>query len=215
MSSNSRDDILAAARRAAQAHGYGGLNFRDLAVEVGIKAASIHYYFPTKADLGAAVARRYREDTAAELESMLEDFSDPIRCLQLYPGVFRKSLESGNRMCLCSFMAAEYDDLPQEVRREVQTFTDVNVAWLAKLLPAAADGSEDKESRARAVFAAIAGAQLVARSRSDIALYDALISSYCASGLIPAAAAPPASNAKSVSRRPGRAPRRAAAKGRR
>jgi TetR/AcrR family transcriptional repressor of nem operon len=28
------------------------LNFRDLAEDVGIKSASIHYYFPTKADQG-------------------------------------------------------------------------------------------------------------------------------------------------------------------
>jgi hypothetical protein len=54
-SSNAREAILAAARRTAQAHGYGGLNFRDLANEVGIKAASIHYHFPSKADLGAAL----------------------------------------------------------------------------------------------------------------------------------------------------------------
>ncbi len=41
MSSNSKEAILAAARTIAQAHGYSGLNFRDLAAEVGIKAASI------------------------------------------------------------------------------------------------------------------------------------------------------------------------------
>ena len=34
MSSSAREAILAAARRTAQAHGYGGLNFRDLAAEV-------------------------------------------------------------------------------------------------------------------------------------------------------------------------------------
>ena len=94
MSSSSREAILAAARRTAQAHGYSGLNFRDLADEVGIKAASIYHHFPSKADLGAAVARRYWEDTAAHLESMLTETPDPVRCLQQYPDIFRKSLES-------------------------------------------------------------------------------------------------------------------------
>lgn len=59
MSENAREAILAAARRTAQAHGYGGLNFRDIGAEVGIKAASIYHHFPGKAELGAAVARRY------------------------------------------------------------------------------------------------------------------------------------------------------------
>lgn len=187
MSSSAREAILAAAKRTAQAHGYGGLNFRDLAAEVGIKAASIHYHFPSKADLGAAVARRYWEDTAAALEAMLAETQDPLRCLHRYPDVFRKALENGNRMCLCSFMAAEHDDLPDAVKREVQAFADVNVAWLSKVLSAAAPaGSEESDRRARAIFAAIAGAQLLARSRSDLSLYDALIDSYRAAGLLPA-----------------------------
>ena len=187
MSSSSKEAILAAARRTAQAHGYSGLNFRDLADEVGIKAASIYHHFPSKADLGAAVARRYWEDTAARLESMLAETSDPVRCLRQYPDVFRRSLENANRMCLCSFMAAEYDDLPDVVKKEVQTFADVNVAWLSRVLSAAAVvRAEQSEQRARAIFAAVAGAQLIARSRADISLYDALIESYRAAGLLPA-----------------------------
>src|SRR5579859_4970530 len=150
MNSSSKEAILAAARRAAQAHGYSGLNFRDLADEVGIKAASIYYHFPGKADLGTAVARRYWEDTASGLESMLAETADPIRCLGRYPEVFRKALATGNRMCLCSFMAAEYDDLPEAVKREVQAFADVNVAWLSKLLSTGTRANAKKtEQRAR------------------------------------------------------------------
>jgi TetR/AcrR family transcriptional repressor of nem operon len=187
MSSSSKEAILAAARRSAQTHGYGGLNFRDLADEVGIKAASIYHHFPSKADLGAAVARRYWEDSAADLEAMLAESSDPVGCLRQYPDTFRKALENNNRMCLCSFMAAEHDDLPEPVKKEVQTFADVNVAWLSRVLSAAAVvSSEESERRARAIFAAVVGAQLIARSRSDISLYDALIDSYRVAGLLPA-----------------------------
>ncbi len=187
MSVNSRESILAAARRTAQAHGYNGLNFRDLAAEVGIKAASIYHYFPSKADLGAAVAKRYWEDTAAGLEAMLAESSGPLHALRQYPETFRWALERDNRMCLCSFMAAEVDDLPDPVKKEVRSFADVNVAWLSKVLSAAGIVStEESDKRARAIFAAIAGAQLMARSRSDIALYDALIDSYRKAGLLPA-----------------------------
>lgn len=184
---NSRERILVAATKIAQAHGYSGLNYRDLAEDVGIKAASIYHHFASKADLGAAVARRYWENSAATLDALLAESADPIDCLRHYPDTFRKALESGNRMCLCSFMAAETDDLPETVTKEVQTFADVNVAWLSRVLSAAAVvSSEDSERRARAIFAAIAGAQLIARSRSDISLYDGLIESYRVAGLLPA-----------------------------
>ncbi len=186
-SSNSRENILAAAKRVAQAHGYGGLNFRDLAEEVGIRAASIYHHFPSKADLGAEVARRYWEDSAVALDALLAESADPVHSLRQYPDTFRKALASDNRMCLCSFMSAEYDDLPEAVKKEVQTFADVNVAWLSKVLSTAAVVSaEESEQRARAIFAAVAGAQLFARSRADISLYDALIDSYRVAGLLPA-----------------------------
>lgn len=174
------------ARRTAQAHGYGGLNFRDLAEEVGIKSASIHYYFPTKAALGAAVARRYWEDAAAVLDAMAAA-GEPLDSLRDYPATFRRSLESDNRLCLGSFMAAEYEDLPDAVKQEVQAFADVNVAWLGTTLASAGvTAAADGEARARAIFAAIAGAQLIARSRADIGLFDTIIASYRAAGLLPA-----------------------------
>lgn len=187
MSSNSKEAILAAAKLTAQAHGYSGLNFRDLAADVGIKAASIYHHFPSKADLGAAVARRYREDSVAQLEALRIALPDPLLCLSQYPMIFRKALETGNRMCLYSFMAAEYGDLPEPVKKEIQTFTDIHVAWLGNVLSATTSASpNESEPRARAIFAAVTGAQLMARSRSDITLYDSLIESYRATGLLPA-----------------------------
>ena len=187
MNSDSREKILAAARRVAQARGYGGLNFRDVAAEVGIKAASMYHHFPSKADLGAAVARRYWEDSAATLEALAAEEPDPIRRLRRYPETFRRALENENRLCLNSFLAAESDDLPAPVKQEVRAFAEVNVAWLREALTVA-DVVEPGESerRARAIFAAVAGAQLIARGRGDVSLYDELIEGYRAAGLLPA-----------------------------
>ena len=187
MSSTSREKILTAARSAAQAHGYNGLNFRDLAEDVGIRAASIYHHFPSKAELATAVAKRYWEDFAVVLDGLLSESSNPMDALHRYPETFRWALENENRMCLSGFMAAEYDDLPDPVKEEVQKFADVNVAWLSKVLTAAkVISSKKSEAWARAIFAAVGGAQLMARSRSDLALYDALIESYRVAGLLPA-----------------------------
>lgn len=187
MSDNARENILAAAKLVAQAHGYAGLNFRDLAQQVGIKAASIYYYFPSKAELATAVAKRYWEDNAAHLESLLKNSATPLDALRRYPETFRWALANDNRICLCSFMSAQFDDVPHAVRKEVQNFIDVNIAWLKKLLISAKiASSHEAEKRAEAIYSAIAGAQLMARSRADIQLYDSLIDSYRIAGLLPA-----------------------------
>ena len=182
---NAREAILAAARLAAQSRGYAGLNFRELAATVGVKHASLYYHFASKADLGAAVARRYWEDTQAGLDALLAEAGDPALALRNYPAIFRTSLENGNRLCLVSFMSAEYDDLPDDVKAEVQAFADVNVAWLTRVLMATGLKRNAAKQRARSVYAAVAGAQLMARSRCDLALFDALIDGYRVAGLLP------------------------------
>lgn len=186
MTENAREAILAAAKTAAQRHGYNGINFRSIGEVVGIKNASIYYHFSSKAELGAAVAARYWQDTAGVLEAIRESDPDPIRCLERYPSIFRTSLDDGNRLCLSSFMAAEYEDLPEEVLREVKAFADANVSWLTQVLADAGKGSaENCGRRAQAIYTAVAGAQLIARTRLDIGLFDDLILSYREAGLIP------------------------------
>ncbi|MCQ8278830.1 TetR/AcrR family transcriptional regulator [Acetobacteraceae bacterium KSS8] len=182
-----KEIILAEARRIAQAHGYNGMNFRELADRVGIKPASIYHHFASKAELGAAVARRYWEDAADRLDAIRVEEGSPEASLRRYPETFRRSLESENRLCLGSFLSAEHDDLPEPVMQEVQRFAEVNVAWLGQMLMSAGivRSNDAAEARARAIFASIAGAQLMARSRADITVFDTLVAAYRESGLLP------------------------------
>jgi len=187
MSNNAREAILLAARNIAQSQGYNGLNFRDLAHEVGIKPASIYYHFPSKADLGIAVAKRYWQDGAAALQAISEQAPNPAEALRRFPEIFRRSLEAENRLCLGSFVGAEIDNLPPAMAEEIQAFAQVNTAWLSQMLVAAKFcEAADSEVRAHAIFSAVAGAQLIARSRSDISLFDTLIEAYRAYGPLPA-----------------------------
>lgn len=182
-----REAVMSAARATVQAHGYNALSFRELAKEVGIKSASVHYHFPTKGALGAALARRYTEDGVAYLTELLATSENATWCMDRYTEIFRSALANDNRMCLCGIMSAELDDLPTEVRTEVDKFAAMNVGWLSKVLsrakPSASD--QDLQEHAMAIFAAIEGAQLVARGCQDIGIYDRTIRAYRATGLFP------------------------------
>ncbi|EJL87020.1 transcriptional regulator [Herbaspirillum sp. CF444] len=185
---DTRENIMSAARKTVQARGYNALSFRDLAAEVGIKSASVHYHFPTKGDLGAALARRYSEDGSECLAAIKASSRSARAAMQQYTAIFRSALLDDNRMCLCGIMSAEHDDLPGEVRAEIHRFNQVNVDWLSELL---AGGSNDArelkqtKNRALAIFAAIEGAQLIARGQGDIAVYDQIIEGYRQAGLFP------------------------------
>ena len=78
----------------AEAHignaGYGGFSFRELAAEIGIKSASVHHHFPTKATMAAALARRYGDRLlAAVARRPNESAGDAISVYRL---AFRKAL---------------------------------------------------------------------------------------------------------------------------
>jgi TetR/AcrR family transcriptional repressor of nem operon len=83
-------------------------------------------------------------------------------------------------------MAAEHKELPGDVRAAVVKFGEMNVDWIAKVLSL---GSKHKgrvvQRRALAIFAAVQGAQLVARSRGDAAVYDEVVQAYREGGLLP------------------------------
>jgi TetR/AcrR family transcriptional repressor of nem operon len=181
---DTRQTIMTAARLMVQAHGYSGLSFRELAKAVGIKSASIHYHFPTKGDLGAALARAYTKEAGVYFDGLLAA-KPSVDWVRTYTDVFRSALVNDNRMCLCGIMAAEHHDLPPEVRAEVDRFTDANVAFLGKMLAARRSGAVTKtiQRRALAIFAAIGGAQLAARGRGDVAVFDEIIDAYRAAGL--------------------------------
>jgi TetR/AcrR family transcriptional regulator, transcriptional repressor for nem operon len=93
-----------------------------------------------------------------------------------------------NRMCLGGIMAAAHKELPVEVRAEVVKFSEMNVRWLIKVLSlgkSARVATKATQRRALAIFAAIEGAQLVARSRGDVSVYDEIVEAYRAAGLLP------------------------------
>lgn len=184
---DTRETILMAAQATVQAKGYNALSFRELAKAVGVKSASIHYYFPTKGDLGAELARRYTDNAVDYFEQLIAGDGSIDEIFARYVAVFRTALQNDNRMCLYGVMAAEYGDLPDAVRLAVDAFSAANVAWLVRLLAPRHPELDEAGLRARAlaIFAAIEGAQLVARGRGDLAVFDQTLAAYRAAGLTP------------------------------
>ena len=146
ITTDTRERILAAARLTVQDRGYGGLSFRDLAKDVGIKSASIHHYFPTKGELGGALAERYTIRLLHYLDGLLAEGLDRKTCIRKYTEVFRQTVRNENRMCLGGIMAAEFRELPEEVRIEVAKFGEMNVDWLVKVLSLGKPGAVTQSS---------------------------------------------------------------------
>jgi len=158
---DARSQILKTAQLLAQNRGFGGFSFRDVADEVGIKSASIHYHFPTKDDLIIELARRYREMFFQQLDVLTQDVTGPEDRIKALIGIFQAVLIEENRMCLCGMLAADAELLSDEARSEVTQFYDECIDWLSREW--AKMGHENPRHMAVDTFVRLEGGMLISR----------------------------------------------------
>ena len=163
--------ILDIAERLVQSRGYNAFSYADVAHAVGIRKASLHYHFATKADLGQALVARYREaflEALRGIETRADGAAERLReYVGLYDAVLRKK-----RMCMCGMLATDAATLPRPMRESVAEFFDENVAWLARVLE---HGRARRELRFEGTAASMAaffvstleGAMLIAHGSGD------------------------------------------------
>lgn len=167
------EQILDVAERMARTGGYAGFSFREIAKEVGIKPASVHYHFPEKEALGAALAERYTERFMAGLGDPADLDRAPEILVRRMVAAYRHSIFEEGLMCLCGMFGAEAADLPPRVQAATRVFFERNLAWLRVVLnrmPAVTKGEPSIESYR--ILATLEGALLLARGLNDAAAFD-------------------------------------------
>lgn len=183
--SDTRSQLLDVALEFVQMRGYNAFSYHDLANRVGIKTASIHYHFPTKADLGLALVRQHRRVFAEAFADIDAKETEPWKRLQRYVGLFRATLDNGHRMCLGGMLAIEYQTLPADLVGEVRGLFEDNERWLARtLLTGRKTGvvvfDRPAAEVARTLFSALEGAMLSACAFGDFVRFDAAATWYLA-----------------------------------
>lgn len=164
---STRSRILDIGERLVQVRGFNGFSYADVATELSVTKASLHYHFPSKADLGEAIITRYAERFADALAAIDADVAAAPAKLAAYADLYAEVLRD-ERMCLCGMLAAEYETIPSPIRGSVVRFLDDNEAWLMLVLEQGRrDGSlsfvGSSAVLARSIVGGLEGALLIAR----------------------------------------------------
>ncbi len=170
--SDTANKILDAAERVARQGGYNAFSFRDIANEVGIKSASVHYHFPTKDALGEALAKRYTERFMNGLGTI--DPTDAKAALKKYVDACGVALKEDHLMCLCGMFGAEIQLLPQVVAERTQEFFQHNLSWLEKAYSALGLSAAQSKVSAARLISTVEGAMMLSRSLNDISIFDSV-----------------------------------------
>jgi TetR/AcrR family transcriptional regulator, transcriptional repressor for nem operon len=166
------------AEELVQTRGFHGFSYADIADELGITRAALHYHFRGKTELGAALTDRYHRRFAARLDEIGATTSYPARLAQ-YADIYRSVFANG-RMCLCGMMAAEFDTLDEPMRQSLLAFFDTNYRWLGDVLTAGRRAGElrfsgDAGEAAELLVSTLEGAMLLNRPSGNTQRFDAVV----------------------------------------
>jgi TetR/AcrR family transcriptional regulator, transcriptional repressor for nem operon len=181
--------ILDVAERLVQQRGFNGFSYADIAAELHVTKAALHYHFAGKAELGEALIGRYAAQFGAALDALdVEELGAPAK-LEGYARLYLDVLRD-KRMCLCGMLAAEYQTLPQQMQAAVIRFFDANEAWLERIVEhgqreATLRAGGSARDIARAIVGALEGAMLVARPYGDVSRFEATITHLLAGLVVP------------------------------
>jgi TetR/AcrR family transcriptional regulator, transcriptional repressor for nem operon len=162
---STREQLLRSATDTVRRGGSAALNFRDLGRSVGVKSATVHYYFPTKSHLLTEIASQYKEAFIAALDEGISQSAslrqDLLALVDLFAGAQGESLS-----CLCGMLATEAELLEAEVKTAVNQFFAALQAWVvrqAKQRGVATPGGLSPLMFARLIVSLLEGALLLSR----------------------------------------------------
>ncbi|PDT00740.1 TetR family transcriptional regulator [Rhizobium chutanense] len=175
------DKILDIAQSLIVAGGYNGFSYADISAAIGIRKASIHHHFPTKAELVSVLVDRYVKQAEAGLQSLREQAASPADQLHLYINYWNTCIRDASQpFCVCAMLASEMQMLPDEVASSVRTHFQGLAAWLTSVLQAGVEQGlfrldKRPEEQAQMLMASVHGAMLSARALGDPGLFIAVV----------------------------------------
>ena len=161
--------IVEVAQKLMQERGYNAFSYADISAQVGIRKASVHYYFPNKSDLGKAALVHYRQTVNALIGQLESQVSNPKEKLEWFVQGYATMLREQNLTCLCGVLGSELLTLPEGVQAEVLGFFRDVETWLVRVFAQGIEGGifrleQPLEVEAQLFLGAIEGAMMVARA---------------------------------------------------
>lgn len=162
------DQIMDIAQEFIQVRGFNAFSYADIASEIGIKTASIHYHFPSKSILGKSLIERYSRQFEKSLMEIDAESGLALEKLKKFTNLYFEILQV-DRICLCGMLATDFESLSEEMQVAVREFFNQNESWLARVFREGRnDGSirseGSVEARAKLFHSTVQGALVTAKA---------------------------------------------------
>ncbi len=167
-----KDQILEVATELVQTRGYSAFSYQDLSARLGITKASIHHHFPSKGDLGRAVAEKYNADVRAALAEAKRKSDDPRVQLEGYVQFVLGIIKTHDRICAAGSVQSEINVVPTAMGESMCALVKSVIAWISGVIENGRDlGTMDfpgtPDDQAAMIFCAAQGAMQYGRANGE------------------------------------------------
>jgi TetR/AcrR family transcriptional repressor of nem operon len=158
-----REELLDIADRLWRSRGYAGFSFADLSAASGIRKASVHHHFPSKAALGEALIARHAASAQAFAAAVA---GDATAAVEAFLDHYERLLEAPEEVCAASAVCADLMVLPDDVAMSGRAYLAGQRAWLVAQL-AAGPWQGDPDGLADVVLGMLQGGLQRARAEGE------------------------------------------------
>ncbi|WP_026569194.1 MULTISPECIES: TetR/AcrR family transcriptional regulator [Sediminibacillus] len=156
-----KEQIILLTMKFIKEKGFSAFSYDDLAKELGVTKAGIHYHFEKKEELGVAVCTHLEETLertySAIKQDKMKNIDKPLAFLSK-----RAVQVDSHAVCPISALQADYNDLPGTMQVKVRQISQREIGIMTELLEdAKQDGGlkamEDSEGLAALLIASAKG----------------------------------------------------------
>lgn len=128
---DTRSEIVRLGDMLIRTKGYNAFSYADIAEVIKIKKATIHYYFPSKSDLGVEIIK----NTISNFKVQTTSWTDLSYNIQFknWIAIYEQSKNS-NWVCVIGALSPVYDTLSNEMKSELERLANMVLEWLTILL---------------------------------------------------------------------------------
>ncbi len=128
-----REKIIELGESLIRSKGYNAFSYQDISSELGIKNAAVHYYFPTKENLGTSIVRtniqRFEEMTG----NMNSRGFDEWHQLETFIKIYTKSHRE-QKLCIVGSLGPDINTLSETTQAELRKMSEIILKWLTDTL---------------------------------------------------------------------------------
>lgn len=128
---DTKEKIVDLADQLIKTKGFNAFSYKDISDPLAIKNAAVHYYFPTKADLGMAVIDQefsWMNTGTANWEPLPED-----QQLRQLIASFENKCQS-HMVCIMGSLSPDYNTLPENMQARLKEFSESVIDWVTNCL---------------------------------------------------------------------------------